>query len=57
MLKLKEKPKDLMLKTHETCLSVLKQHSLKPSHPLFKTHHLIEHTNEDCGDGHLKLVP
>jgi hypothetical protein len=43
--------------TPETRLGVFERHELKPSHPLHKTHHLIEHTNEDRGDGQYKLVP
>ena len=43
--------------THETRLGVLQRHSLKSSHPLHETHHLIEHTNEDRGEGHHELVP
>jgi hypothetical protein len=43
--------------THETRLGVLQRHTLKSSHPLHETHHLIEHTNESRGEGHHKLVP
>ena len=43
--------------THETRLGVLRRHSLKPSHPLHETHQLIEHTNEERGEGYHELVP
>lgn len=42
--------------THESRLGVLARHSLKPSHPLSLSHHLVEHTNESRGDGTYELV-
>ena len=43
--------------THETRLGVFQRHPLKSSHPLHESHHLIEHTNEERGEGHHELVP
>ena len=42
---------------HGTRLGILKHHILKDEHPLSKTHILIEHTNNSCGDGTNAYVP
>lgn len=41
--------------THE--LGILKCHILKDAHPLSKTHILIEHTNNSCGDSTNEYIP
>ena len=44
--------------TLENQLGVLRRHALKISHSLHETHHLIEHTNEERGDGYCgDLIP
>ena len=41
--------------THE--LGILKCHILKDEHPLSKTHILIEHINNSCGDSTNEYIP
>ena len=43
--------------TTDARLGVLTRHQLKQGHPCFKTHHLVEHTNELRGEGSDVLVP
>ena len=51
-VRIETKARDKRMKNmHETRLGVLKCHILKDEHPLSKTHILIEHTNNSCGDG------
>jgi hypothetical protein len=43
--------------TYATRLGVYRRHPLKNGHPSSETHELVEHTNEECGDGYKELVP
>lgn len=43
--------------THETRLGVLRRHALMNSHPLWESHELLEHSNEERGEGSRELVP
>ncbi|KAF5362237.1 hypothetical protein D9756_001995 [Leucocoprinus leucothites] len=57
-VRLEKKSRSAQVKnTHETRLGVFQRHELKPEHPLSKTHHLIEHTNLERGDGLTELIP
>lgn len=55
-LQSKAKSKDVK-NTHEIHLGVLQWHALMDNHPLWETHELLKHINEDHGDGTHKLVP
>lgn len=37
-------------------LGVLKRYKLKNGHPLSDTHELVEHTNDEHGDGNIEYV-
>jgi hypothetical protein len=38
-------------------LGTYKRHALTDDHPSSATHELVEHTNEERGDGYRELVP
>lgn len=46
-----------MKHTYETRTGVYRRHALKEGHPSYHSHQLIEHTNEERGDGFHELVP
>jgi hypothetical protein len=57
-VRVKRKSKSNQTKnSHDTRLGVLQRFDFCPEHPLYATHHLVEHTNTSIGHGHRELVP